>query len=94
MKIIAQVHKHKFLCEITTDELNSIMGRTLHQYKDDFLVGNEVDINLLIATGKKIKTLNPDVLSATKRKLKDALEIVDQAEQEWSKLDLFDKLRE
>ena len=94
MKIIAQVHKEKFLCEITTEELNSIMGRSSYQHKNDFVVGHVVDLNLLTDTSRKIKTLNPEVLLTTKNRLQDALKIVEQAENEWSKLDLFDRICE
>lgn len=94
MKIIANIDMTRSLAEISTEEL-----ALLHGYKSLYgtgfnvalakSVGAEVPIEEMAEISYFVRTLRPNVLANAKELLTQALQVIEDAENELIKLELF-----
>lgn len=99
VKVIAKVDNTRVLCEVTMEEicfLNGFRSRYDQGVNIDTLamVGAECNLKKMVTTSQYVRSLNPEVLETAKKQIEKALEIVESAQQEVTKLDLFNILKE
>lgn len=98
MKVIAKIDNERVLCEVSTDEI-ALLNGFLSRYDEGCninlftTVGAECKLSTMANTCRYIRTMNKQVLSDAKKKLENAVKIIEDAEEEVTKLTIFETLR-
>lgn len=99
MKVIAKIDSERVLCEVSTDEialLNGFRSRYDEGCNINFFtnVGAECRLSNMANISHYIRTMNEQVLTDAKKKLKNAIKIIEDAEEEVTKLTIFETIKD
>lgn len=94
MKVIAKMNDDTVLCEVSADEVANLNGfRSRYDsgcnVRSLMEVGTIFNINKMVATSQFMRSIRRDVIDETKKKLQQAIESLDNANETISELDTF-----
>lgn len=94
MKVIAKMNDNTVLCEVSASEvanLNGFRSRYDSGCKIASLmqVGTVFNISKMVATSQFVRSIPQDVIDNTKKKLQQAIESLDNANETISEMDTF-----